>query len=67
MVGSDTGLMHIAAAVGCPTVTVFGKLNASKWGHAYPPHHVISSPGDDPRNLDPQVVVNACRQALSAS
>ena len=45
MVGSDTGLMHLAAAVGCPTVTVFGPNPAAKWGHRYRPHQVLEAPG----------------------
>jgi len=44
MIGSDTGLMHLAAAVGCPTVTVFGPNPAQKWGHNHPPHQVLEAP-----------------------
>lgn len=44
MIGSDTGLMHVAAAVGCPTVTVFGPNPASKWGHRYEPHEILEAP-----------------------
>lgn len=43
-VGASTGIMHIAAAVGCPTVTVFGETLSSKWGHNYPPHKSIQIP-----------------------
>lgn len=44
MIGSDTGLMHMAAAVNCPTVTVFGPTPHLKWGHRYEPHTVIAAP-----------------------
>lgn len=44
MIGSDTGLMHMAAGVNCPTVTVFGPTPHLKWGHRYHPHTVLASP-----------------------
>lgn len=31
-VGNDSGLMHLAAAVGTPTVAIFGLTNADAWG-----------------------------------
>lgn len=43
MVGSDTGLMHVAAALGTPTLTLFGPNPSSKWGHFEPPHRVIEA------------------------
>jgi ADP-heptose:LPS heptosyltransferase len=59
IVGGDTGLMHVAAAVGCPTVTVFGAIPASKWGHHYEPHAVIQAPHNDLSMVDPQTIVEA--------
>jgi ADP-heptose:LPS heptosyltransferase len=44
-IGSDTGLMHLAAGVGCPTITVFGPNSPEKWGHQRPPHRVLLAPG----------------------
>ena len=32
LVGADTGFMHVAAAVGCPKVTVLGPNSSQKWG-----------------------------------
>jgi len=43
-VGADTGAMHLAAAVDCPTVTVFGPTESSKWGHQYAPHRIVVAP-----------------------
>jgi ADP-heptose:LPS heptosyltransferase len=51
VVGGDTGLMHMAAAVGGPTVTVFGPTNAKKWGHHYSPHQVVVAPGRSMKHL----------------
>lgn len=45
VIGSDTGMMHLAAGLGTPTVTVFGPNPMSKWGHDYPPHRPIQAPG----------------------
>ncbi len=42
-IGNDTGLNHIAAAAGCPTVCLFGPTVSSKWGRHYPPHRVVVS------------------------
>lgn len=41
-VGNDSGVMHLAAAVGVPTVGVFGLTNHRAWG-PYPPseHRVV--------------------------
>lgn len=46
-VGADTGVMHLAVAVGCPTAQIFGPTPTGKWGHAYPPHRVVAAPGGD--------------------
>lgn len=35
LVGSDSGIKHLAAAVGCPTVTLFGPESIGEW-HGYP-------------------------------
>jgi heptosyltransferase-2 len=65
MIGSDTGLMHVAAGVGCPTVTVFAPNPASKWGHAYPPHRVIEAPGGDIAQIDGDTLLRALYEALA--
>jgi lipopolysaccharide heptosyltransferase II len=52
IVGGDTGLMHVAAATGCPTVTVFANQLPSKWGHQYAPHVVIQSPHGEMAAVD---------------
>jgi len=41
LAGGDTGFMHIAAAVGCPTITVFGPTVVEKWAHFEAPHQII--------------------------
>jgi ADP-heptose:LPS heptosyltransferase len=62
MVGADTGLMHMATAVGCPTVTIFGPTPAQKWGHYYEPHQVLQAPDGEMSKVDAVEVINAlCR------
>lgn len=63
-VGSDTGVMHLAAGLGTPTVTAFGPTPAIKWGHHYEPHQVLQAPNEDLAQLDPQVLVQAALHAL---
>ena len=41
-VGGDSGLMHLAVAVGSKTVSLFGPSNPAKWGPRGEGHHVIS-------------------------
>ena len=43
-VGVDSGLAHLAAAVGAPTVVVFGPSAALKWGLADARHAVVRRP-----------------------
>jgi len=64
MIGSDTGLMHVAAASGCPTVTVFGPNPASKWGHRYFPHEVIEAPGGQVGAVRAEAILEAAERAL---
>ncbi len=63
-VGGDTGVMHLAAALGTPTVTLFGPTPAIKWGHHYAPHHVLQAPNQDLGQLAPDVVIAATLKAL---
>jgi heptosyltransferase-2 len=42
MIGGSTGIMHIAAALGTPTVTAFGPTLPSRWGHPHP--HISIQP-----------------------
>jgi lipopolysaccharide heptosyltransferase II len=64
MLGGDTGLMHIAAATGCPTVTMFGPTVASKWGHHYEPHQVLVSSDMKMTKFDSAEIVAAVRRTL---
>lgn len=65
-IGASTGIMHIAAAVECPTVTVFGPTLSSKWGHNYPPHKSIQIPSGHIEDMNAFAVAEAALSALIA-
>ncbi len=55
----DTGLVHIAAGLDTPSVSVFASTPASKWGHPYGPHQVIDIGSPLVEKLDPLQLVSA--------
>jgi ADP-heptose:LPS heptosyltransferase len=40
-VTNNTGPMHLAVAVGCPTLALFFRMELDRWGHDYPPHRML--------------------------
>ena len=68
--GGDTGLMHMTAATGTATVSVFGPKPASKWGHYNPPHQVLEAPGGFAPNATFELIwpaIERVRPALKAT
>jgi len=61
VIGSDTGLMHIAAAVGTKTITVFGPNSSLKWGHNYFPHIVLNAREGRMENVNAEMILTALR------
>jgi lipopolysaccharide heptosyltransferase II len=43
-IGNDSGTTHLAAAVGCPTVAIFGPTNAELYGPRGPNVRIVSAP-----------------------
>jgi heptosyltransferase-2 len=66
LVGGDTGFMHVAAAVGCPTITAFGPTPVQKWGHFEPPHQVIRAREGKIENISGEELWQAVQRALHA-
>lgn len=65
VVGSDTGVMHVAAALGTPTVTVFGPNPVSKWGHQYAPHQQVLAHGGVMASVKPSEILQSVERALA--
>jgi ADP-heptose:LPS heptosyltransferase len=64
VIGGDTGLVHIAAAMGTPTIAVFGPTDAVRWGHNYPPHQVIQSPSGRISDADPAPILEGVSKLI---
>lgn len=64
-IGSDTGMMHVASAVGCPTVTVFGPMSSRKWGRPDEPHQIVQASGAKTSNVSSDEILAACRRILT--
>jgi heptosyltransferase II len=65
LVGGDTGMMHVAAGVGCPTVTVFGPTPSDKWGHHNAPHQIVRAEGSNIQNITSDQLWEAALRAMA--
>lgn len=63
-IGGDTGVMHLAAGLGVPTVTAFGPTPAIKWGHHYAPHQVLQAPDADIEKLEADALIEAALRVV---
>lgn len=64
-VGNDTGVNHIAASLGVPTVGLFGPTLAQKWGNVSPRNRVLAAPDGDLTRLEIRPVVDTACTLLS--
>ena len=63
--GHDTGVSHLAAVAGTPSLLIFGPTDPGVWA---PPHEqvrVIRAPDGKLENLTPAAVVSAARRMLT--
>lgn len=65
-VGADTGPMHLAWAVGCPVVALFGPTDPRLNAPLGEGDVVLRAPGGRMAELDPEVVLDAVRRRLAA-
>ncbi|MGV3632969.1 MAG: lipopolysaccharide heptosyltransferase II [Pseudorhodoplanes sp.] len=70
-VTNDSGLMHISAAIGTPTVAIFGPTSARLWAPLNPLSAIVEPPGSFPNIKDRSTagvtvdrVLDAVRQTL---
>jgi heptosyltransferase-3 len=63
-VGNDSGVTHLAAATGCPTVALFGRDNASVWAPRGIAVHLVVSTTADVSGITPSEIVSLCLKVL---
>ena len=59
VVSGDTGLMHVAIALGRPSVHVFGPTNPATWGPRFGPHVTLRAPDGSLPQLPSSCVIEA--------
>ena len=62
---NDTGIMHVACAVGANTLAVFGPTDPSRWAPRCPNLTVIRAQNGDFSRLDPGAVVERAMDAIA--
>lgn len=67
VLSNDTGLAHVAAAVGAQTVVVFGPTDAARWKPPGPHVRAVVSATGFIADVDVDAVVHAVQQALAAA
>lgn len=66
--GNDSGVTHLAAACGCPTVVIFGPSEPAVWRPRGAPARVVRPPqGRDIRSVTVKAVLAAALELLHAS
>jgi hypothetical protein len=66
-VGNDSGVSHLAAAYGAPTLALFGPTDPRSWRPLGAHVEALRSPGDAMEGLDLEDVVAAARGLLARS
>lgn len=62
-VGHDSGISHLAAAVGIPTVLLFGPTDPAVWAPANPGTNILPAPNGDLSTLDVATVLEKMEAA----
>lgn len=65
--GNDSGPTHLAAALGLPTIALFGPTNPHIWSPRGPKVHIISSPDCHINNISPTTVTKTLAPLLTQS
>jgi ADP-heptose:LPS heptosyltransferase len=66
-VGNDSGVSHLAAAAGAPTLALFGSTDPATWSPIGPRVEAIRSPERKMSSLDPAMVDAAAKRLLEIS
>ena len=62
--GNDSGITHLAAAVGIPVVALFGPTDPTIWGPRGPRVHLVTSSTGTMAGIRTEEVLEAVKQAL---
>ena len=65
-IGNDSGPGHIAAAVGTPTLTLFGPTDAATWAPRHPHARILKAPDGRLPELPVDSVLDAALRLLAA-
>ncbi|MBN1504542.1 MAG: glycosyltransferase family 9 protein, partial [Candidatus Eisenbacteria bacterium] len=65
LVCNDTGVLHVAASVGCPTLGLFGPTDPARWAPLSPAVRSLRAPGEDLGQLDEKEVMAVALDMLS--
>ncbi|MCC7499108.1 MAG: glycosyltransferase family 9 protein [Bryobacterales bacterium] len=63
-IGNDSGISHLAAAVGTPTIVLFGPADPAVWAPRGPWVQVVQAPGGRVEDLKPDAVRLAAKSFL---
>lgn len=66
LIGNDSGPGHLAAAVGTPTLSIFGPTDPAQWRPVGPHSHVIEAPAGNLQDLDDVVVLQRALELLGS-
>lgn len=65
LISSDTGLVHLATALGSSAVTVFGPSNPIRWGYQSPRNRILKDPSGLMDRVSKESILEAALDMLS--
>jgi heptosyltransferase-2 len=66
LVCNDTGVLHVAASVGCPTLALFGPTDPARWAPLSKSVRTLRAPDGDLSRLDEEEVIPVTLEMLSS-